>query len=123
LRAQAQAPARDDDAAISIPADCNCGLCDELHQFLRSQQRTLQWPLAKDRRQHVHRVIEAAGLPVAHQTRRSGSPYVLVLTKDLDKLARLESAQRREAQAALAAMAGPTDEHGGRARSTRVRHK
>ena len=40
-----------------------------------------EWPLAKDRRAHVHGVRESHDLPVSHQTRRSGPPYTLVLRK------------------------------------------
>ena len=37
--------------------------------------------LAKDRRAHVHAMITSYELPVTHVTRRTGSPYTLVLTK------------------------------------------
>ena len=44
----------------------------------------LEWPLAKQRRQHVHTRIDAAEAPVTHVTKRHGSPYVLVLRKTDD---------------------------------------
>ena len=44
----------------------------------------LEWPLAKQRRQHVHTRIDAAEVPVTHVTKRQGSPYVLVLRKTDD---------------------------------------
>jgi hypothetical protein len=45
------------------------------------KQRQLEWPLAKNRRAHVHGIIEIYDLPVNHVTRREGSPFTLVLTK------------------------------------------
>ena len=53
-----------------------------LEEFLRDPaRRTLDWPVAEPRRQHLHGRINAFGLPVSHQTRRQGRPYTLVLTK------------------------------------------
>lgn len=61
---------------------CGCGECDRLEGFLRSRsERTHEWPLAKPGRQHVHRQIDDAGLPVRHTTRRQGRPFTLVLEK------------------------------------------
>ena len=53
-----------------------------------------EWPLAKDGRRHVHQRVDAAELPVRHQTRRVGRPYVLVLTKT-DAVFEREAQQRR----------------------------
>jgi len=71
------------DWAIELPAGgCTCDLCDTLSAFLRdNKRRTFEWPLAKQRRQHIHSRIDAAELPVTHTTRRQGSPYTLVLHK------------------------------------------
>ncbi len=55
---------------------CGCGLCGTLGTFLGSRsRRTFDWPLATDGRRHVHARIDSAGLPVRHQTRRTGRPY------------------------------------------------
>ncbi|MEP7161695.1 MAG: 2OG-Fe(II) oxygenase, partial [Dermatophilaceae bacterium] len=83
LRARLSRPARaDDDWSLDPPAGCTCDLCAELGSFLRDPRRTtLDWPLAEQRRRHVHERIQSAELPVTHQTRRQGRPYVLVLTK------------------------------------------
>ena len=71
-----------DDWSIELPKGCSCELCDGLRTFLRDRsRRTFEWPLAQDRRAHVHRRIDASELPVTHQTRREGRPYTLVLTK------------------------------------------
>lgn len=76
-------PARpNDDWSITPPACCSCKLCVELARFLVARDRKiLDWPLAEIKRSHIHSVLDAHDLPVTHATRRSGSPYTLVLTK------------------------------------------
>jgi hypothetical protein len=71
------------DWSLTLPAGgCTCELCVTLGTFLADQRRlTFTWPLAKQRRQHIHGRIDQAELPVTHVTRRKGSPYTLVLTK------------------------------------------
>ena len=83
LEARLALPSRaGDDWSIELPDGCSCELCAELRAFLADPtQTTFEWPLAKDRRAHVHRRIDAAELPMNHQTRRVGRPYTLVLNK------------------------------------------
>ncbi|MFO0756206.1 MAG: 2OG-Fe(II) oxygenase [Byssovorax sp.] len=70
------------DWSIAPPGDCKCALCKELGSFLRDGTKIRHvWPLAKDNRQHIHRVIDGADLPVTHETLREGRPQSLVLTK------------------------------------------
>ena len=70
------------DWSIELPGGCTCELCGTLAAFLKDPaRRTFEWPLRKDRRQHVHSRIDAVELPISHQTRRQGSPYILVLAK------------------------------------------
>ena len=84
-----------DDWSIDLPNGCSCELCSALGAFLQDPtQTTLEWPLAKDRRRHVHGRIDTAELPVKHQTRRVGRPYTLVLTKT-GALFERETQQRR----------------------------
>jgi hypothetical protein len=79
LAAQERSP---DDWAIDPPLGCRCDLCPTLRAFLRDPRKTvLSWPLAQDRRAHVHGILDRHRLPVAHATRREGRPYTLVLTK------------------------------------------
>jgi hypothetical protein len=53
-----------------------------LTQFLRASDKVrYEWKLAKDHRSHIHRIIDAYDLPVTHTTRRTGSPFTLVLAK------------------------------------------
>jgi hypothetical protein len=71
-----------DDWSIKLPDGCTCDLCGTLTNFLSDRARKVfEWPIAKDRRAHVHARIDRAELPVSHETRRKGSPYTLVLTK------------------------------------------
>ena len=75
LRARLARPQRaSGDWSIGLPVGgCTCDLCDTLRAFLEDKsRRTFEWPLAKQRRQHVHSRIDAAELPVTHQTRRQG---------------------------------------------------
>jgi len=84
LRARLARPRRaPGDWSIQLAAGgCACELCRTLRIFLDdTSRRTLEWPLAKERRQHVHSRIDAAELPVTHVTRRQGRPYTLVLNK------------------------------------------
>ena len=83
LEARIALPARtEDDWSITPPKGCSCRLCDTLDAFLTdSSKERLEWPLAKEGRRHVHGRIDAYELPVRHQTRRSGRPYTLVLSK------------------------------------------
>lgn len=70
------------DWSIADVIACRCALCKTLTRFLRASEQTrFEWPLAKDRRLHVHRIVDGHGLPLTHLTRRTGRPYTLVLEK------------------------------------------
>lgn len=78
-----RAPARaEGDWSITYPLRCACADCKGLEQFLSSGGAERDWPLSKDRRQHIHQTIDSARLPVLHTTLRRGSPHVLQLRKD-----------------------------------------
>jgi hypothetical protein len=99
LRARLARPRRaSGDWSIGLPAGgCTCELCGTLRAFLEdTTRRTFQWPLAKERRQHVHSRIDGAELPVTHVTRRQGRPYTLVLTKTDALFAREQEARARD---------------------------
>jgi hypothetical protein len=99
LRARLARPRRaSGDWSIELPAGgCTCELCHTLRAFLKDKnRRSFEWPLAKQRRQHVHSRIDAAELPVTHQTRRHGSPYTLVLTKTDALFTREQEARIRD---------------------------
>lgn len=70
------------DWSIVTDLRCRCERCRTLRGFLIApEKKVFEWPLAKEHRAHVHQAIEGHELPVAHQTRRTGRPYSLVLTK------------------------------------------
>jgi predicted 2-oxoglutarate/Fe(II)-dependent dioxygenase YbiX len=99
LRTRLDRPLRaSGDWSIELPAGgCTCDLCDTLRVFLNDKgRRTFEWPLAKQRRQHIHSRIDTAELPVTHLTRRQGSPYTLVLTKTDALFAREQEARIRD---------------------------
>jgi len=99
LRARLARPHRaSGDWSIGLPpGGCACDLCDTLRAFLEdSSRRSFEWPLATQRRQHVHSRIDAAELPVTHLTRRHGRPYTLVLTKTDALFAREQEARIRD---------------------------
>jgi hypothetical protein len=102
LSARLEQPARaTDDWSIVLPRRCRCDLCGRLDAFLADpQQRRLEWPLANERRRHVHAELDMHEIPVRHQTRRSGRPYTLVLDKT-EALFEREAAERRRWQADL----------------------
>lgn len=83
IEAQLALPARsEEDWSITFPDECRCELCKTLGVFLADpRQSRLEWPLAKNGRRHVHQTLDFHELPVQHQTRRSGRPFTLVLTK------------------------------------------
>jgi hypothetical protein len=91
-----------EDWSVDLPAGgCTCELCSTLGEFLADpRRRTFEWPLAQQRRQHIHGRIGKAELPVTHVTRRQGSPFTLVLTKT-DKLFTGEQKARKSAQTDL----------------------
>lgn len=61
---------------------CGCHDCRRLARFLRDPNaEKIEMPMAKARRQHLHQQIDSQRLDVTHQTRRQGSPHVLVCTK------------------------------------------
>ena len=111
LRGQLGRPRREPgDWSIALPAGgCTCDLCAFLRDFLAApDRRDLEWPLAKQRRQHVHTRIDTAEVPVTHVTRRQGSPYILVLRKT-DDLFAAEQQARGQADSDLMWLASEWD--------------
>jgi hypothetical protein len=98
LEARLARPARAaGDWSIELPEGCRCELCETLGAFLGDPaRRTFEWPLAEQRRRHVHGRIDQGELPVHHQTRRSGRPFTLVLSKTDALFAREREARQRD---------------------------
>jgi hypothetical protein len=90
---------------------------------LGSSKIELKWPLAKERRRHIHGMIDSMGLPVTHVTLRRGRPHTLVLTKTKD-LFRREAELRRAYEQSLARVEAhlvcPGTSRGRRVRKTRT---
>lgn len=103
LQERVDAPSRAaDDWSLQVEAACGCELCATLDAFLADPgQRQLDWPLAKQGRQHIHYRIDRAELPVSHVTRRTGRPFTLVLMKTHAVFDR-ETWAREQARADLA---------------------
>jgi len=92
----ARPPRDEDDWSIPWPAGCDCDLCHTLGEFLTSRsRRSFEWPLAKEKRRHIHTRIDTAELPVHHETRRRGRPYTLVVTKTPELFERERRARHR----------------------------
>jgi hypothetical protein len=108
LAKRSAAPTRScDDWSINPPGGCACELCGELSRYLAARDRTvLEWPLATERRAHIHRLLDRHELPVTHTTRRSDRPFVLVLTKT-EALFEHEAAERAGWQRGLEALKSP----------------
>ena len=89
------------DWSIRTLIRCSCRLCETLTQFLRASDKVgHEWKLAKDHRSHIHRIIDTYDLPVTHTTRRTGSPFTLVLAKTAAVFER-DAAERRSWQQEL----------------------
>jgi predicted 2-oxoglutarate/Fe(II)-dependent dioxygenase YbiX len=85
------------DWSIAPPPGCACSLCKDLASFLSDRDQIERaWPLAKERRQHIHNVIDTHRLPVSHETTRRGSPFTLVLKKQRALFERAEALRARQ---------------------------
>lgn len=61
---------------------CHCDDCLALGRFLEDPRIPVaRFPLAKARRQHLHRIIDGNGYDVTHVTERKGRPFTLVCRK------------------------------------------
>lgn len=101
LRSQVLIPRIEGDWSIRdvIPHDCLD--CQYLKNFLLSPStQKMVWPLAKDRRAHIHGIIDSMDIPLTHETIHKGSPHKLVLTKTSNLFAR-ENERAKSIEACL----------------------
>ena len=71
------------DWRLNVELRCSCPDCRELQAFaLDPAERVHRFRLRKERRRHLHNVIERHRLDMIHATERVGSPQTLVCTKD-----------------------------------------
>jgi hypothetical protein len=103
-------PVKPQDYRRTHELSCSCGDCRQLSRFLADpKQRQVRLPLKKERRQHVHQIIESNSCDLTHVTERVGRPFTLVCTKteasyqqarkihvrDVNNLARIENLVKR----------------------------
>ena len=83
MKNELEAPERSsDDWSIMDKINCKCADCKILTQFLNSQNESQRvWPLPKERRQHIHKIIDKMLLPVTHKTDHTGRTHKLNLNK------------------------------------------
>jgi hypothetical protein len=78
----ATAPKKPTDYQRPSKLSCECPDCQTLSTFLADpKQRKGRFPLAKERRRHLHNIIDSDGCDCTHATERRGRPYTLVCTK------------------------------------------
>jgi hypothetical protein len=66
-----------------VKLSCACADCRELRTFtLDPVEQIHRFRVRKERRQHLHEMIDLHGLDMTHVTERKGSPQTLVCTKD-----------------------------------------
>jgi len=71
------------DWGLSVELLCSCPDCRELQTFARDPvERVHHFRVKKERRRHLHNVIDRHRLDMMHVTERVGSPQTLVCTKD-----------------------------------------
>ncbi|MEO8496885.1 MAG: 2OG-Fe(II) oxygenase, partial [Planctomycetota bacterium] len=76
------APEKPADFRRTAELSCNCNDCRALAKFLADpDQPQARFPLAKQRRQHLHQTIDRHRCDCTHATERRGSPHILVCTK------------------------------------------
>ena len=76
------APVRPTDYRRPAKLSCNCQDCRELSTFLADPEASVhRFRVRKDRRQHLHQIINRHGCDLTHITDRSSNPQTLVCTK------------------------------------------
>jgi hypothetical protein len=71
------------DWRLDVQVSCHCEDCTELQAFASSPTEVVhRFRVRKERRSHLHQIINRHGLDMTHVTERVGSPQTLVCTKD-----------------------------------------
>ena len=82
LARSAEPPTPPGDWMIAANTGCRCEHCDRLRDFCQDPvARTARFPLRKDLRAHLHRIIDDQQLDIGHVTERRGRPFTLVCSK------------------------------------------
>ena len=83
LERSSSVPVEPTDWTIAANISCECELCVRLRAFCDDPvKRVEHFKVRKDLRRHLHQVIDRERLDMYHRTRRQGSPYTLVCTKN-----------------------------------------
>ena len=70
------------DWRITADINCHCKYCTKLRTFCKDPSTQIaRFPLRKDLRAHLHKIIDYNHLDLTHETERRGKPYTLVCTK------------------------------------------
>lgn len=78
----AKAPQAPTDYQRDDKLSCNCPDCQVLSRFLANPvERECRMPLNKERRRHLHQIIDGNRCDLTHVTERQGRPYTLVCRK------------------------------------------
>ena len=78
----AKAPLPPADFRRPAKLTCQCADCSELSRFLADpNESTYHFRVAKERRRHLHGIIDSNGCDLTHVTTRTGSPHTLVCKK------------------------------------------
>ncbi len=81
-RRTAEAPQKPADYRRAAKLSCTCRDCRALSEFLADpDRREARFPMAKERRRHLHNIIDHNKCDCTHTTQRRGSPHTLVCTK------------------------------------------
>jgi hypothetical protein len=71
------------DWRLHVELPCSCLDCRELQTFARDPVELIhRFRVKKERRRHLHNVIDRHRLDITHVTERVGSPQTLICTKD-----------------------------------------
>lgn len=83
LERSSDCPSEPSDWTIAAEIPRHCKDCTALRAFCRDPAKQVgRFSVRKDRRKHLHRIVDGYGLDLDHSTERSGSPYTLVCTKN-----------------------------------------
>jgi hypothetical protein len=83
LRRSEAPPQPPSDWRLNVDLSCSCPDCRELQTFARDPaDRVHRFRIRKERRRHLHNMIDGHRLDMTHATERAGSPQTLVCTKD-----------------------------------------
>jgi hypothetical protein len=95
-----------------VKLSCSCPDCRELQAFsVAPREQIHRFRVKKERRQHLHKMIDKHRLDMTHITERAGSPQTLVCTKERCAFERRMKEYRNEISAmrSLLRMAPKTD--------------